>query len=79
MNELLTPQRYPETKLVPGKDIVRPYDVSAWTLPLMMGVTVERATLPAGPRAVEGRPLRRCRSTARPSPSPRAARRRPGS
>jgi hypothetical protein len=48
VNELLTPQRYPETKLVPGKDIVRPYDVSAWTLPLMMGVTAERATLPAG-------------------------------
>jgi len=48
VNELLTPQRYPETKLVPGKDIVRPYDVSAWTLPLMMGVTVERAPLPAG-------------------------------
>jgi hypothetical protein len=48
VNELLTPQRYPETKLVPGKDIVRPYDVSAWTLPLMMGVTVERATLPSG-------------------------------
>jgi hypothetical protein len=46
-NELLTPQRYPETKLVPGKDIVRPYDVAAWTLPLMMGVTAERATLPA--------------------------------
>jgi hypothetical protein len=48
VNELLTPQRYPETKLVPGKDIVRPYDVSAWTLPLMMGVSAERATLPAG-------------------------------
>jgi hypothetical protein len=47
VNELLTPQRYPETKLVPGKDIVRPYDVSAWTLPLMMGVAAERATLPA--------------------------------
>jgi len=47
VNELLTPQRYPETKLVPGKDIVRPYDVSAWTLPLMMGVTAERATLPS--------------------------------
>ena len=31
-------QRYPEVKLVPGKDIVRPYDVAAWTLPLMMGV-----------------------------------------
>ncbi|HEY7922371.1 MAG TPA: M14 family metallopeptidase, partial [Vicinamibacteria bacterium] len=46
--EMLTPQRYPETKLVPGKEIVRPYDVSAWTLPLMMGVSVERTTLPAG-------------------------------
>jgi hypothetical protein len=45
--ELLTPQRYPETRLVPGKDIVRPYDVSSWTLPLMMGVDVERTTLPA--------------------------------
>ena len=47
VNELLTAQRYPETKLVPGKDVVRPYDVSAWTLPLMMGVAAERATLPA--------------------------------
>ena len=27
---------------------MRPYDVSAWSLPLMMGVTVERTTLPAG-------------------------------
>jgi hypothetical protein len=48
VNELLTPQRYPETRLVAGKDIVRPYDVSAWTLPLMMGVSVERTTLPGG-------------------------------
>jgi hypothetical protein len=48
VSELLTPQRYPETKLVPGQEIVRPYDVSAWTLPLMMGVSAERATLPAG-------------------------------
>ena len=48
VEELLTPQRYPETKLVPGKDIVRPYDVSAWTLPLMMGVAAERAVLPDG-------------------------------
>ena len=36
----------------PGKEIVRPYDVSAWTLPLMMGVSVERATLPDGARAL---------------------------
>ncbi len=48
VNEMLSTQRYPEVKLVPGKDVVRPYDVSAWSLPLMMGVAAERATLPDG-------------------------------
>ncbi len=46
VHEMLSVQRYPEVKLVAGRDIVRPYDVSAWSLPLMMGVTVERAALP---------------------------------
>ena len=46
--EMLTTQRYPEVKLVAGKDIVRPYDVAAWSLPLMMGVTVERGSAPTG-------------------------------
>ncbi|MBI5170357.1 MAG: hypothetical protein HZA61_12785 [Candidatus Eisenbacteria bacterium] len=45
VREMLTTQRYPEVKLVPGKDIVRPYDVAAWSLPLMMGVTVEPAVV----------------------------------
>jgi hypothetical protein len=48
VEEMLAVQRYPETKLVPGKEIVRPYDVAAWTLPLMMGVRAERATLAEG-------------------------------
>jgi len=48
VREMLTTQRYPEVKLVGGPDIVRPYDVAAWSLPLMMGVTVENATMPAG-------------------------------
>jgi hypothetical protein len=48
VREMLEPQRYPEEKLVPGPDIVRPYDVAAWSLPLMMGVTVEHGTLPSG-------------------------------
>ncbi len=48
VREMMEPQRYPEVKLVAGKDIVRPYDVATWTLPAMMGVRVERATLPAG-------------------------------
>jgi hypothetical protein len=48
VREMLETQRYPEVKLVPGKDIVRPYDVAAWSLPLMMGVTVERGRIPGG-------------------------------
>ncbi|MEP7133106.1 MAG: hypothetical protein ABI914_08060, partial [Acidobacteriota bacterium] len=50
VTEMLTTQRYPEVKLVPGKEIVRPYDVAAWSLPLMMGVEAERAPLPEGLR-----------------------------
>jgi hypothetical protein len=48
VREMFETQRYPEVKAVAGKEIVRPYDVSAWTLPLMMGVSVEKATLPEG-------------------------------
>ncbi len=48
VREMMEPQRYPEVKLVAGKEIVRPYDVATWTLPAMMGVKVERATLPGG-------------------------------
>jgi hypothetical protein len=58
VREMLSVQRYPEEKLVAGKDIVRPYDVSAWTLPLMLGVSVEEATLPVdlSPWAMPVRP-----------------------
>jgi hypothetical protein len=54
IDEMLNPQRYPEVRLQPGKDILRPYDVATWTLPLQMGVTVERTSMPAGanPRRV---------------------------
>jgi hypothetical protein len=48
VNEMLSTQRYPEIKLVRGEGIVQPYDVSAWTLPLMMGVEVERTDVPDG-------------------------------
>ena len=46
--EMMEPQRYPEVRLQPGRDILRPYDVATWTLPLQMGVRVERAAMPAG-------------------------------
>jgi hypothetical protein len=44
--EMLEPQRYPEVRLQPGKEILRPYDVATWTLPLAMGVTVEKSVMP---------------------------------
>jgi len=46
--EMMEPQRYPEVRLQPGRDILRPYDVATWTLPLQMGVRVEKAALPQG-------------------------------
>jgi hypothetical protein len=58
VREMFEPQRYPEVKLVAGKEIVRPYDISAWTLPLMMGVRVEKGTLPEGLRAFSAEPAR---------------------
>jgi hypothetical protein len=59
ITEMLEPQRYPEVRLQPGKDILQPYDVSSWTLPLQMGVRVERTPLPAAlatTRVTEVRP-----------------------
>jgi hypothetical protein len=46
--EMMEPQRYPEVRLQPGRDILRPYDVASWTLPLQMGVRVDRAPMPSG-------------------------------
>jgi hypothetical protein len=47
VTEMMEPQRYPEVRLQPGRDVLRPYDVASWTLPLQMGVKVERGTMPA--------------------------------
>jgi len=47
--EVLERQEYPEVVPAPGADILVPYDVTAWNLPLMLGVEVVRlATPPAG-------------------------------
>ncbi|MDQ6803348.1 MAG: M14 family metallopeptidase [Acidobacteriota bacterium] len=54
--ELLEPQRYPEVRLQPGKEILRPYDVASWTLPMAMGVTVERGVPPSAKAVTEIKP-----------------------
>ncbi|HEY4640890.1 MAG TPA: M14 family metallopeptidase [Thermoanaerobaculia bacterium] len=52
VTEMLEPQHYPEVRLQPGKEILRPYDVATWTLPLAMGVTVEHTAIPRNTEAV---------------------------
>jgi hypothetical protein len=45
--EMMERQRYPEVRPSPdSKDIFKPYDVTAWTLPLMMGVDWARVDGP---------------------------------
>ena len=44
--EMLQRQRYPEVKLDAEADIVPPYDVTSWSLPISMGVDVVRIEEP---------------------------------
>ena len=55
-SEMLSIQRYPRVKVATGASILAPYDVAAWSLPLMMGVEVQRVSLPAA-EAKNSRPI----------------------
>jgi len=45
VEEMMGIQRYPEVRPVPNSGILEPYDVAAWSLPLMMGVSAEKVKL----------------------------------
>jgi len=47
IDEMMGIQRYPEVRPAPNSGILEPYDVAAWSLPLMMGVNAERIKIPA--------------------------------
>jgi hypothetical protein len=47
VDEMMDIQRYPEVHPAPGSGILEPYDVAAWSLPLMMGVRAEKIILGA--------------------------------
>ena len=36
--EMLEPQEYPERHYTPGGELIKPYDITSWSLPLHMGV-----------------------------------------
>jgi hypothetical protein len=44
--ELLGIQHYPEVRAAAGDDILQPYDITAWSLPLMMGVEISKGAAP---------------------------------
>ncbi len=45
VDEMLGVQRYPEVRPAPNSGILEPYDVAAWSLPLMMGVEAKKVKL----------------------------------
>ena len=44
--EILGVQKFPEIKLTPESDILYPYDVTAWSLPIQMGILCEKIDNP---------------------------------
>ncbi len=46
IEEMLASQTYPEVRMTGADEILAPYDVSTWSLPLLMNVEVEKRKMP---------------------------------
>jgi hypothetical protein len=57
VDEMLGVQRYPEVHPAPNSGILEPYDVAAWSLPLMMGVKAEKVRISAR-QSLDAMPLK---------------------
>jgi hypothetical protein len=55
VRDLLTAQAYPDVRLYAGGPSKTPYDITGWTLPLQMGVKVDRVTEPVTARTAQVR------------------------
>ncbi|HDP98069.1 MAG TPA: hypothetical protein ENN22_02665 [bacterium] len=53
ISEMLDIQIYPEIRLSPSSDPLYPYDVTSWSLPLLMGVACDRIDQPVNVAMVE--------------------------
>mgnify|MGYP006196249689 CR=1 FL=1 len=73
VTEMMEAQRYPEVRLQAGSEILRPYDVATWTLPLQMGVRV--VTVDSAFEAPTAR-IREYERLPKPPPPPRPKQRR---
>ena len=82
--DLLEPQKYPELRTGVTGPTKRPYDVAGWTLPMSMGVTVNRIEEPFQaalepvarfdvPASASTDPRQNAYFLARPGPKPRVA------
>jgi hypothetical protein len=61
LNDLLNPQVYPDRRLYPGGPPEPPYDITGWTLPMQMGVEVDKLATPV---SAATRPVNRARPPA---------------
>lgn len=72
VKEVLERQTYPARHFTPGGELIRPYDITSWSLPLHRGVTAEQIDAPAPALEAAWRPLATDLTLAAPAVGPTA-------